>query len=161
MFIVKRNFKKVDHRRTKESYRKSGKENGKRCFKNQLQKTKISQNLNTSSHFEMLFNRQDKIYYENSLKISKEQRFQHLGKLTGKFVMDTKSKTTRFFEAGNRRKIIFSGFSISANVQHSLCRTHNMRTLRSYALMKTKPKETPTSKQFTKQQEISKQYAEA
>ena len=144
MFIVEKISKKVDHRRTKESYRRTGKEKKKKCcFKNQLRKVKILTNLDKSSHVEMLFNHHNKMYSIYSFKMSKGQHLRQFGRMTRKFVVETSSKTSQSFEAGKRRKTISSGFSVNTNVQRQLYRTQYTRG--SSALMKTKHEETPTS----------------
>ena len=146
MFIIKKNSKKLDHRRIKESYRKYGKENKKkRCFKNQLQKAKMLTNFDKSSGTEMFFNHHNKMHSVHSMKISKGRHLPQFGRMTRKFVVETTSKNSQSFEAGKRHKKISSRFSVSNNVQHKLYRTQYIRTLRSSALMKTNQEETSTS----------------
>ena len=146
MFIVEQNSNKVEHRRAKETYLRSGKEKiGKCCFKNQLEKIKISSNQKKSPHAKILSNCYTKIQSEDSLKISNDQHLRQFGKSTRKFVGEITSKTKRSFEAGKRRKKVSSGLSVNTYVQHKLYRTSYIRTLRSSALLKIRSKENSTN----------------
>ena len=142
------------HRRTKEVHRLFAKENnGKYCFKNQLEITNNLPSRKKSTHAEMLFN---EMRSEDSFKVPEGQRLRQFRRMTRKFVVETPSKTTRSFEAGQRRKKFSAGLSVNTNRQHKIYRTPSVRTLRSSALMKTKHEETPTSSSSAKNRKALK-----
>ena len=111
LFVVKQISKTPDDRRIVQSHGGSEKQNNEKCFKNLSEKINISPNLNKSSQSEMLFCFSNKILSEDSLKISEERRFGHFGKLTGKLVFETTSKTSLSFQAKKSPELFSSRFS--------------------------------------------------
>ena len=146
LFIVKQTSKTLDERRIPESHVGFGKRNtGKFCFKNQSEKINISPNLNKSSQSEMLFYLSNKRFSEDSLKISKNHRLCHFGKLSRKHVFETTWKTTRSLEAKKSPKIFSSSFSSNSNLQCNLHTASFLQTFHSSPLSKRATKDIPES----------------
>jgi len=136
LFIVKQISKTPDDRRILQSHGGSEKQNnGKCCFKNLSEETNISPNVNKSSQWETLFCFSNKILSEDSLKISEQRRFGHFGKLTGKLVFETTSKTSLTLETKKSPELFSSRFSANTNLQSNLYTTRYLQRPHSYPSM--------------------------
>ena len=146
LFIVKQISKTPDDRIIVQSRGGSERQNnGNCCFKNLSEKINISPNLNKSSQSEMLFCFSNKILSKDSLKTLEERRFGHFGKLTGKFVFETTSKTSLSFQAKKNLELFSSRFSANTNLQNNLYTTHYLQRPHSSPSMETITNDIPTS----------------
>ena len=144
LFIVKQTSKTLDERRISESHEGSERENNEKCcFKKQSEKINISPNLNKSSQSEMLLYHSNKISTENSLKISKDHRLRHFGKLPRELVFETTSKTRASLEANKNPELFSSIFSTNTNLHCHLYTTRYLQTPHSSLLMETISKDIP------------------
>ena len=147
MFIVKQIPQTPDDRRIVQSHGGSEqRNNGKCCFKNLSEVINISPNRNKSSQSEMIFFLSNKILSEDSLKISEERRFGHIGKLTGKLVFETTSKTSLSLEAKKSPELFSPRFSANTNLQSNKYTTRYLQTPHSSPSMEIIKNDNTTSK---------------
>jgi len=146
LFIVKQISKTPDDRRIVQSHAGSEKQNnGKCCFKNLSEVINISPYRYGSPQSGMIFFLSNKIFSEESLKISEEHHFGHIGKLTGKLVFESSSKTSLSLEAKMSPELFSPRFSANTNLQCQLYTTRNLQTPHSSPSMEEITKDIPTS----------------
>jgi len=117
-------LQRLDHKIIKESHRRPGKGNYGKCFfENQLEKIKVSSNLNKFSNTEKFFNLKNKLLSEASLKISKDQRLRHFSKMTREVILDKTSKTDGSLKGKQCSNIFSFRISGKTNFQYNHCKT--------------------------------------
>ena len=129
-------LQRLDHKRIKECHRRPGKGNYGKCFfENQLEKMKVSSNLNKFSNTEKFFKFKNKLLSEDSLKITKDERLRHFSKMTREVISDKTSKTDGSLEAKQCPKNFSRPSSAKINFQYSHCKTRYLHSLHSSPLV--------------------------
>jgi len=91
----------------------------------------------------LLFQQQNSL--RRFIEILEERRFGHFGKLTGKLVFETTSKTSLSFEAKKSPELFSSRFSANTNRQNNLYTTRYLQTPHSSPSMEIITNDIPTS----------------